>query len=296
MQTLENLTNEASLQKALAYIENNIALHRSNGKTGFAFLDNHPELLQDGDITLIASRPAMGKTALLLNLLTHFPDNATEHRPRLVATGLTCQVQCALQIMAIHARVNRSRLRRGLLVDDDWEKLPRALMQIKGKPLYIDDSIRSISNLKDRIQQIADIHGQTPIVGVDSINQLAPYHSSITAARRAELVEGLKALAEDHQLPALATDTISGEIHDQQQGMNRPRMAWIDQIESFETRLDNVLMLYREAVYHPEKSSEREKMEIIFSKNKHGRNDTELQAWYGDTGHFEPINPGEITA
>ena len=285
MQPLERISIRQNLLEVMVYIERGWQSDKPVVKTGFHSLDACISLFDDGDVSLIAARPAMGKTSLLINLMMHFDESVTVHRPRLIACGLTSRVQFTIRLLSIISNIERKRLKTAQLDSGEWHRLTRMTAEIKNKPVYSDDRIRSIDSLKQRICDIEDRHGQTPLIGIDSIDQLAMYEKSSDGSVRRALIEALKALAEEHKLAIVLTDTLRSREPEPVHG--RPSIADISHIARCETLLDNILLLYREAVYRPETLQDPELFEIILAKNKTGSNDNLLMAWNGASGRFE---------
>src|SRR3989475_940584 len=106
--------------------------------SGFVDLDRLTAGVQRGDLVIIAARPAMGKTALVLNVVQHA---AIEHQVGVAIFSLEMSKDALVQrLLCSEGLVDAQRLRRGQLRDDDYPKLARAAGLLGTAPIWIDDS------------------------------------------------------------------------------------------------------------------------------------------------------------
>src|SRR5882762_477276 len=106
--------------------------------SGFVDLDRYTAGLQRSELSIIAARPSMGKTALALNIVQHA---AIEHNTGVAFFSIEMSKDALVQrLLCSEGLVDAQRLRRGQLRDDDYPKLARAAGLLGTAPIWIDDS------------------------------------------------------------------------------------------------------------------------------------------------------------
>ena len=140
----------------LAYIEKMKKLGNKfliGQTTGFDSLDKKTTGFNEGDLVIIAARPAMGKTALVLNMAL----KNIERDKGVVFFSLEMPAeQLMLRILAAKTSIPLQNLRKGDMDDNQWSKLTDAFNQLNSKKLFVDDggSI-NINQLRARVRKLA---------------------------------------------------------------------------------------------------------------------------------------------
>jgi hypothetical protein len=125
---------------------------RNDGKvtgvpTGFRDLDNMLTGMHAGELLLVAARPAMGKTAFVLNIAHHLA--VMKHIPVGFFSLEMSKEQLASRILAVDAMVDSKSMKVGDLSDDDWDKVIESTEAVANSPLYIEEnSSVTISELR----------------------------------------------------------------------------------------------------------------------------------------------------
>ena len=215
--------------------------------TGFPELDNMTAGFQPGDLIVLAGRPSMGKTAIALNFAQHA---AIESETPVAVFSLEMSKEALVQrLLCAEGRVDSSRLRRGSLQDDEYQRLATAAGLLNTAPVWIDDT-PSISPLEIR----AKARRLTAEVNLGLI--IVDYMQLMTGPSRSEnrqqeisaISRGLKAVAKEFGVPVLALSQLS-RAPEQRTGDHRPRLSDLRESGAIEQDADLVLFIFREEVY-----------------------------------------------
>lgn len=268
---------------SLAYDEAEAAKKRGGGipgiRTGLRGLDFALGGWHDGDLTIIAARPAMGKTALMLNHAVACP----------VACGIVSAEQPAQQIgarmMAIRSHVAAELMRTGRFEVDDLRRLENAVGELMDRTCLIYDrsapSIADIARVARRwVQQ-----SHARVIFVDYVQRIASHETSAKANRAekvGEVVRGLKNLARDLRVPVIALAQVSRQAEGRQ-----PTMADISDSSEIEKEADQVITLNRPGVY--DASADPGLAVLALEKNRHGPTTKINVAWIPESMRFEDL-------
>ena len=91
-------------------------------KTGFNEMDHTLHGLQRGDFIVLAARPAMGKTAVALNLAM----NVAAYQPNEAVAIFSLEMsaeQLAMRLLSAKSRIQADKLKTGRLSDEEWNTL-----------------------------------------------------------------------------------------------------------------------------------------------------------------------------
>jgi replicative DNA helicase len=111
--------------------------------TGYAGLDKLTGGLQDGDVTLIAGRPSMGKTSFTMNLIANVARSGTDDEPAEGTAFFSIEMpkeQVALRFACAERGVSVTGVRRNSLRADEWEKFLEGAADLERFPIWVDDS------------------------------------------------------------------------------------------------------------------------------------------------------------
>ncbi len=214
-------------------------LHRNpnsvTGKaTGFVDLDEITTGLQDGDLIIIAGRPAMGKTSLALNIAEHV---ALELKlPVIVFSMEMGGTQLATRLLGSVGKVDAQRLRTGRLEPGDWDRLGTALGKLNEAPLLIDESpALNPLELRARARRKWREYGGLGLIVIDYIQlmQATDVGNDNRATEVAEISRGLKAMAKELSVPVIALSQLNRSL--EQRPNKRPVMSDLRECVTGET-------------------------------------------------------------
>ncbi len=272
--------------------------HLSGLSSGLIDLDARMGGLQRSDLIVLAGRPSMGKTSLATNIAYNV---AKAYRAETDADGSRKTVnggvvgffslemaaeQLATRILAEQAEISSSKIRRGMITEDEFRRLVTASQEMSQAPLFIDQTGGiSIAQLAARARKLKRQHGLDLLV-VDYIQLLTG--SKRTGEGRVqevtEITTGLKALAKELEVPIIALSQLSRQV--EQREDKRPQLSDLRESGSIEQDADVVMFVYREEYYvertkpsegTPEFADWQAKMEsvsgraeVIIGKQRHG--------------------------
>lgn len=238
--------------------------------TSFNALDNILAGLQKSDLIILASRPAMGKSALALNIAANIAINQK------VPVGLfsleMSNDQVVDRLIASVANVDLWRLRTGRLSsadeDNDFSRIQQSMGILADAPIYIDDAASSnILQMRAMARRLQAEKGLGLII-VDYLQLMEPRNPNDQIVRQiTEISRSLKGLARELNIPVLAVSQLSRAV--EQRSPQRPRLADLRESGSLEQDSDVVLFIYREDRYRPE-TPRKNIADIIIAKHRNG--------------------------
>ncbi|MCA1834558.1 MAG: replicative DNA helicase [Actinomycetota bacterium] len=274
MQHLENLSNRTSDVTGLA--------------TGFADLDELTSGLQPGNLILVAARPAMGKSSLVMNI-AHYV--ALMERKAVACFSLEMSwMEIVQRLICAEARVDTKRLRTGHLTEADWTRVSNAVGRLAEAPLFIDDTPSiAMMEIRAKCRRLKDRHD----LGLVVIDYIQLMNSSRRIENRvqevAEISRSLKILAKELELPVVAVSQLSRQPEQAGRGGDRrPRLADLRESGSLEQDADIVMFVYRDEVYNQE-TTKRGEAELIVAKHRNGPTGTVDLAFLGQYTKFADL-------
>ena len=246
----------------------NLYAHRGElmGVTsGFRDLDRLLGGFQRSDLIVLAARPGVGKTSLLLTMAL----KAAEKGKLVAIFSLEMSAEQLVQRMISSlSRVDAQRLRIGNLQDEDLPKIEDAIGHLADLPIYIDDTpALTPLQLRTKCRRLHSEHG-LDMAYVD-------YLQLMTADTRTEnrvqevsyLSRMLKALARELDTPILTASQLSRAVEQRQD--RRPVLSDLRESGSIEQDADVVMFIYRDDMYHPE-TQQLNIAEIMVAKHRSG--------------------------
>ena len=260
--------------------------------TGYAQVDKLTSGLQKTDLIILAARPAMGKTAFVLNVAR----NVAVMEDKLVAV-FSLEMgseQLSMRLLTAEARVNSEKLKSGTIGAEDWERVTEAASVISQAPMYIDDTPNvSVMEIRAKLRRLkAD--KELGLVIVDYLQLMRG--SGTTGDRRdleiAEISRSLKGLAKEMNVPVIALSQLNRML--EQRAEKRPLLSDLRESGSLEQDADIVSFIYRDEVYNKEENNPNKgKAEIIVAKNRNGAVGTAHLTFIGKYTRFENAAIGD---
>ncbi len=250
---------------------------RAHGtSTGFLRLDEMTGGLRGGELVIIAARPAMGKTALALNIALHV---ATSRNPKAVAVfSLEMSKESLMtRLICSKARVNQQRFRVGHLDKEERTRLTMAASDLFDAPLYIDDtSSTTIMELNAKLRKLRNQLQTTGMplgmVVVDYLQLMPTPNLGRNSNRTLEvgaLSRGMKLMAKDLDVPFIVLSQLS-RAPEQRIGDHRPQLSDLRESGSIEQDADMVAFIFRPEVYQKDRDDIRGQAELILAKQRNG--------------------------
>ena len=238
--------------------------------TGFVGLDKITTGLHEGNLIILAARPAMGKTALALNIAKHVA--TMERKPAVIFSLEMGAEELIERMLASEGMVPAYHLKTGNLSTDEWKRLVQAQNNLYDAPIFVDDTagIR-ISEIRSNARKLAQEMGGLGVIIIDYLQLITGAKGENRQQIVSEISRELKILAKDLKVPVIALSQLSRSVEQRQD--KRPMLSDLRESGSIEQDADIVAFLYREAYYQKEQADSQEAnnvTELILEKNRHG--------------------------
>ncbi|HYD93586.1 MAG TPA: replicative DNA helicase [Candidatus Paceibacterota bacterium] len=279
-------------EKAVMAIGNNVAAHKFVGiseklhstwerietlskkedgirgvPTGLSGLDNLLSGLHPSDLIILAARPSVGKSSLMLDIARNA---AKSGFPVGIFSLEMSSEQLIDRMLAAESYVDSWKIRTGAVrEEEDFAKIRDALENLSKMPIYIDDkpgnnilSMRAVARRLKREQGIG-------LIVVDYLQLMTPVGSKASDSlvqQVTEISRSLKSLAREIEVPVLALSQLSRAV--EQRG-GKPRLSDLRDSGSIEQDADVVMFIHREDRTNPD--SDRQNIaEILVEKHRNG--------------------------
>lgn len=232
--------------------------------------------LKPGEMFVVAARPSMGKTSLMMNLVEHIALDL--QLPTLVFSAEMTAFQLVERLAYARARFSIADVHRGFRPDKaTLQRLKRVAAEIPEAPLFIDDTpALAIDVLRAKARRLHRAQG-IRLVAVDYLQLLKSRSRQAADSREREVGEisgGLKALAKELDVPVLVLAQLNrGPESRTGSKVGTPRMSDLRESGTIEQDADMIGLLYRSAYYADSTELAEEsagEAELILAKNRNG--------------------------
>jgi replicative DNA helicase len=234
--------------------------------TFFTELDQMTSGWQPSDLIIIAARPSMGKTAMVLNMAQNAAVRAKV--PVAIFSLEMSKEQLVQRMLCGEAMVDQQRVRTGELLDADWPKLTRAVGPLSDAPIFIDDTVGiSLAELRSKSRRLKMEHDLGMVI-IDYLQLLSV--GKKTESRQQEVAQisrTLKGLARELQIPVVALSQLNRGVEQRQD--KRPIMSDLLESGAIEADADVISFIYRDEYYNPN-SEKKGIAELIIAKHRNG--------------------------
>ncbi len=256
--TLEKIKDIASQKKETSGL--------SSGIKGF---DIATCGLHRGELIVIAARPSMGKTSLVLSIGLHI---SSKLKKSIAFFSMEMSAEQILyRLISMYSEISLQKIRSGNINDLEIKKLFKYCKNISNIPFYVDESpILTISLLRNKCRKlIKNCSIQLIIVDYLQLIDGGKFYSN-KVAEISDISKGLKSIAREFNIPVIAVSQLNrgAELRTNK----KPIMSDLRESGAIEQDADIVGMLYREEYYKKENVSPKMigKAELIISKNRNG--------------------------
>lgn len=262
------------LHKAFEQIER--FHHQPGGVTGvtsgYKPLDQITSGFQNSDLIIVAGRPSMGKTALVLSIARNVA--VESNKPVGFFSLEMSSLQLVMRLLCAEAKVDAHKVRTGMLPTNDWSKLSTSVGRLSKAPIYLDDTPSlNILELRARARRLKT-EKQIEILIVDYM-QLVNANAKSNANRQEEVAiisRSLKALAKELDIPVLALSQLSRAV-EQRGGDKKPMLSDLRDSGSIEQDADVVMFVHRQDYYDQDtfdRQADVVPADIIIGKQRNG--------------------------
>ena len=239
--------------------------------SGFPDLDGLTAGFQASDLIVVAGRPSMGKTSLVLNVIQHA---SIEKGTPVAFFSLEMSKEAIVQrLLCSEGQVNSQNLRHGKLTEQEYMQLATAAGHLNTAPIWIDDT-PAITALEVRAKaRRLKAEVDLGLIVVDYLQLMRAPRAESRVQEISAISGALKAVAKELAVPVVALSQLSRAP--EQRTEHRPQLSDLRESGAIEQDADLVLFLYRPEVYRreqddPEAESLEGKAELIIGKQRNG--------------------------
>ncbi len=234
--------------------------------TGFIDLDRKTSGLQKADLVLLAARPSMGKTALMVNISTNaaLKGNASVAMFSLEMS----RNQLSQRILSSLCHVDLMKIISGDLTSEEWSKVIETMTYMNEMKISIDDTAGITPlEVKAKCRRLKAEKGLDLIV----IDYLQLMEVGGRAESRQQEISSisrqLKGIAKELDVPVIALSQLSRAP--EMRADHRPILSDLRESGAIEQDADIVMFLYRDEYYNPD--TEKQGLgELIIAKHRNG--------------------------
>lgn len=259
--------------------------------SGLFSLDRMTAGFQPSDLLIVAARPSMGKTALVLGMAQYV--GIYVHKPVAFFSLEMSKEQLVLRMLCSEARVSNTNVRTGHLGEKDFPRLVDAASKIAESEIFIDDTpALTITELRAKCRRL---HREHPLglVIVDYLQLLrSPAYSHSREQEISDISRSLKALAKELNVPVISLSQLNRSVESRTD--KRPMMSDLRESGAIEQDADLIMFIYRDEVYNKE-SPDKGVAELIISKQRSGPTGTVRVAFSGEFTRFDNLDESDVT-
>jgi replicative DNA helicase len=236
--------------------------------TGFLDVDEMTRGLQAGDLVIIAARPSMGKTSLVLNIAQHVASLGDR-----VVGFFSLEMSkesLFLRLLTSEAQIDGHRLMSGAIGGNDYHRISHALEKLNAMKLYIDDTANiGVLEMRAKSRRLQAEHGLHLLV-IDYIQLMsARGRFENRTLELASISRSLKGLAKELNVPIVVLSQPSRAPESRSD--HRPQLSDLRESGALEQDADVVVLIYRDDVYNRDPNSpDAGTAELILAKQRNG--------------------------
>ena len=243
-------------------------LHDREGRltgisTGYYDLNDITSGLQKSELIVIAARPSMGKSSLVLNIAEHA--GTKEKKPTLIFSMEMSAQQVAQNMLCSTAKIDAHLLRTGKLDDNQFSNLSLAMGDLSESEIFIDDTPGlGLLELRAKARRLKLQHNIQMII-VDYLQLMEGRKEENRQQEISGISRGLKALARELEVPVIAVSQLNRSVETREG--HTPRMSDLRESGSIEQDADVIILLHREDYYDPTKRPGEVDLNIAKQRN-----------------------------
>lgn len=267
--------------------------------SGFEDLDNKTQGFQDGNLIILAARPAMGKTALALN----FAQAALMQNKAVAVFSMEMSAEdIGRRMISAWGNIEQRLLMTADMKAQDWASVMNAMSLLQETHLYVDArSELTPTEVRATCRRLAKNHPEgLGLVIIDYLQLMRVHGAESRVNEIGEISRSLKALARELNCPVIALAQLNRSLESRPN--KRPLLSDLRESGQIEQDADLILFVYRGAYYKmktdqedPSKNNNQVahdpakdiEAELIIGKNRRGATGTVYLNFYGQYAKFE---------
>jgi replicative DNA helicase len=250
--------------------------------SGFADLDALTNGFHNGQLILVAARPALGKSTLALDFAR--AASIRHNLPSIVFSLEMGKAEIAMRLLSAETSIPLQKMRKGMIEAKDWTTIAQTRGRIENSPLYIDDSPNmTLVEIRAKCRRLKQRVGLKMIV-IDYL-QLMTSGKKVESRQQevSEFSRALKLLAKELQVPVIALSQLNRGP--EQRSDRKPQLSDLRESGSLEQDADMVILLHRESAYEKDNPRAGE-ADFIVAKHRNGPTDTITVGFQGHYSRF----------
>lgn len=256
---------------------------RSGVPTGFTALD---EILdggpQAGDLVIVAARPGLGKTALILAIAKMCADAG------IAFGGVSLEMtnkQLTNRLICTEAGISSKKMRSGNLDEAEWDRYPKANAYIQSLPIFLSEKVYSARQAADKFRQMRRLYG-IQAGFVDYLQLMVADNANNETLEIGKITRQFKLLAGEIGVPIFMLCQLNRELEKREN--KRPKLSDLRGSGDIEQDADIVVFIYRDDMYN-DNSETPNQAELIVAKHRNGALGTARVGFYADLMKFYNI-------
>ena len=258
--------------------------------TGFVDIDSMTRGLQAGDLVIVAARPSMGKTSLVLNMAQY-----VAMQPGLTVGFFSLEMSkesLFLRLLTSEAQIDSHRLMSGAIGQKDYGRISHALETLSAMRLFIDDTASiGVLEMRAKARRLQSEHGLS-LLAVDYIQLMTGRgRFENRTLELASISRSLKGLAKELNVPIVVLSQLSRAPESRSD--HRPQLSDLRESGALEQDADVVILIYRDDAYNRDPNNpESGTAELIIDKQRNGPTGTVRLAFLREQTRFANLAQG----
>ena len=184
--------------------------------TGFRDLDKITTGLHPDQLIILAARPAVGKTAFVLNIAQNV---GTKQNKAVAVFSLEMGAESLVdRMLAAEGMIDSHALRTGQLTEQDWNNVMIAQGALAEAPIYIDDTPGiKITEIRARSRKLSqEVEGGLGLIVIDYLQLITGTRPENRQQEVSDISRQLKILAKELKVPVIALSQLSRGVEQRQ--------------------------------------------------------------------------------
>ena len=260
--------------------------------TGFPEFDNLA-MIDAGNLIVVAARPSMGKTALVMNCLSHIAKYKEGEAVFFSVEMPSDQVMDRLA--SAKASIHLTSIRKGQLSTDEWARMQRFISDEEDMRLTVVETKEiTIAEIRTQLNRIKrETGGKLSAIGIDYLQIMGGLNGQYKIDNISTITRTLKTLGHEFGCPIFLLSQLSREV--EKRPNKRPIMSDLRDSGTIEQDADLIVMIYRNDYYEQKEKGGSAKLdgmaEIILTKNRNGPTGTVRLGFEGQYARFSNNMP-----
>ena len=249
--------------------------------SGFEKLDRITSGFQKSDLIILAARPGMGKTAMVLTIARNASLSTEKPRAIAIFSLEMSNKQLVTRMISGESEITGEKLKKGTLAAHEWEQLNTKIARLSEAPIFIDDTpALSVFELRSKCRRLKEQNNVEMII-IDYLQLMRGDEANNKNGNREQEVSyisrSLKALAKELEVPVIALAQLS-RASEKRGAAAIPMLSDLRESGSIEQDADMVMFIYRPEYYgiteFEDRSSTFGVAELHIAKHRNGSLDS----------------------